>query len=285
MKQLSENLFVETNYSWANVGAAVTDAGIVLIDCPVRPSDSKNWQKELRSLSPLGFRYLIGTDFHGDHTTGAAFVEDVIFIAQQRVFEEVFKGTNVFSKTIFIETLRDQGHAEEAAEIEAASVPLPQISFEESLILHLHPLTLEIRRLGGHSPACSVVYIPEEGILFSGDVVINGPSVGMRDANMAEWMNALSWVEKLPVHTIVPGHGEICGKEVVQRLLDRFGEMWKSMEKLVLEGYAKEEAVADSSFDKYFFADTSSGEYWLKQRRGTFREGLERLYNEVKGGK
>lgn len=284
MKRLSEHLFAETGYSWANVGAAVTDAGIVLIDCPVRPSDSKTWQTALRPLSPLGLRFLISTDFHGDHTTGAAFVKDVIFIAPQLVYEEVSGGTNAFSKEIFVETLKDQGHIEEAAAITEAVVPLPQICFEDSMILHLHPLTLEIHRLGGHSSACSVVYVPEEGILFSGDVVINAPSPGMRDANVAQWLDALSWIEKLPFDTIVPGHGEICGREVVWTLKNNFGEMRAAMEKVVQEGRTKAEAVVDSSFEKYFFEDASRGAYWEQQRRETFREGLERLYDEVKGG-
>jgi hypothetical protein len=45
----------------------------VLIDSPVRPPESRHWQNEIRRLSPLGIRYLISTDFHGDHVTGAAF--------------------------------------------------------------------------------------------------------------------------------------------------------------------------------------------------------------------
>ena len=44
MKRLSEHLYAETDYDWANVGAAVTERGVVLLDCPVRPSDSRKWQ-------------------------------------------------------------------------------------------------------------------------------------------------------------------------------------------------------------------------------------------------
>ena len=284
MKQLSDHIFAETAYSWANVGAAVTDAGIVLLDCPVRPSDSKKWQEALRPLSPLGPRYLIGTDFHGDHTTGAAFVADVIFIAPRLVCRELAENaSNAFSKKIFFETLRDEGHTQDADRIENAVVPLPHICFDETLLLNLHPLTFEIRRLGGHSPACSVVYIPEEGILFAGDVVINEPAPGMRDANTAEWIAALTWIENLPVETIVPGHGEICGKEVVRGLINRFEGMRGIMKQLIQSGRSKTEAVQNDSFEKFFFADASRGNYWLQQRKATFREGLERLYDEVKG--
>jgi len=214
----------------------------------------------------------------------AAFVPDVTFIAPRRVLRELADGSsNAFSKKIFFETLRDEGHTQDADRIENAVVPLPHICFDETLLLNLHPLTFEIRRLGGHSPACSVVYIPEEGILFAGDVVINEPAPGMRDANTAEWIAALTWIENLPVETIVPGHGEICGKDVVRQLIDRFEEMRGIMTRLLQSGASKQEAVKNDSFEKFFFADASRGNYWLQQRKATFREGLERLYDEVKG--
>lgn len=109
-------------------------------------------------------------------------------------------------------------------------------------------------------------------------------TLGMRDANVAQWVKALSWVEELPIDTIVPGHGKVCGKEVARKLKDRLSGMQKAMEKLVQKGRSKIEAVADSSFEKYFFADSSRGAYWLQQRKDTFREGLEKLYDELKGG-
>jgi len=282
LEKLSDHVFVETEYSWANVGAVITDAGLISIDCPVRPSDSRDWQKVLKPLSPNGLRYLIGTDFHGDHTTGAAFVPDVTFIAPQRVCEAISDTTNEFSKKIFIEALRDQGCTAEAAEIEQAKIPLPHICFDKKLILNFHPLTLEIYRMGGHSPACSVVYIPEEGILFASDVVLNTPSQGMRDADISQWIDALSWVEALPADTIIPGHGDVCGKEVVRRLRDRLEGIRKIMDELIKTGRSKAEAVKESAFDKYFFVDTSKGEYWQRQRTETFRGGLARIYDQLK---
>ena len=109
--QLSKNLYAETQYVWANVGAGVTEKGLVLFDCPVRPRDSTHWQNEIRGLSPKGIGYLIATDYHGDHTSGASFIKgDIAFIAPQYVYEQISRGDNAFSKDIFVETLRDQGH-------------------------------------------------------------------------------------------------------------------------------------------------------------------------------
>ena len=282
MDRLSEHLYAETAYDWANVGAAVTESGVVLFDSPVRPSDSRKWQEEVSSLSPLGVRYLIATDYHGDHTTGSSFIKgDVARIAPQYVYDEISKGDNAFSKEIFVKTLRDLGFVEEADEIENTAVPLPQFCFEDSLILHLPPLTFEIHRKGGHSPACTSVLVPEEGVLFSGDVVINGPSAGMRDAYVREWIEALTWVENLDIETIVPGHGDICGKEVATELKDRLSGMMEIMAEVISSGKQKAEAVEDPKFLQYFHADESRGAYWFQQRKETFRDGLERLFDEV----
>ncbi|MBT3820474.1 MAG: hypothetical protein HOG04_03660, partial [Nitrospinaceae bacterium] len=150
MKKITDRIYAETGYDWANVGAAVTERGIVLLDSPVRPTDSALWQAEVRPLSPQGIRYLIATDYHGDHTAGASFIEgEITFIAPQYVFDEVSKGDNAFSKKIFTDTLEDLGFKEEARQIIDAAIPAPDICFDDTMVLHLEPLTFEIRRMGG----------------------------------------------------------------------------------------------------------------------------------------
>lgn len=284
MRQLTSHLYAETDYHWANVGAAVTDAGIVLIDCPVRPSQSRHWQEALEPLSDKGIRYLIGTDYHVDHTTGVHFVEgDFKFIAPQRVFDELEKirGNTRAARKTFIETLIDMGEKEEAEMVGDANVPPPEICFEDSLTLHLAPLTFEICRKGGHTPACTCVFVPEERVLFSGDVMINEAGPGMRDASINEWIEALEWMEGLPVDHIVPGHGDVCTVREVRALKEQFIEIRGMMRSLVAAGTAKEAAAADSSFEKYFWSDTTRGPSWIEARHVTFRKGLEKLYDEV----
>ena len=285
MNHLTDHLLVETDFMWANVGAAVTEAGIILIDCPVRPSDSRKWQKRLLPMSPHGIRFLISTDYHGDHVTGAAFVEDKIFIAPQMVYDHIVrqKGKDDFAKKIFTETLRDQDHNDDATLIDEAQIPLPQICFEDSLILHFPPLTFEIRRFGGHTPACSVVYIPEEKTIFAGDIVIESPCPGMREANVDDWLRALDWIENLPVDHIVPGHGNVGGKEILRRLGAYLSDIREHMNQMVQAGRSKADAVADKSFEQFYHADTESGAYWAKQREETFLKGLEKLYEDIRG--
>jgi len=285
MRQLTPHLYAETEYHWANVGAAVTDAGIVLIDCPVRPSQSRHWQDALRPLSDKGIRYLIGTDYHVDHTTGISFVDGPFtFVAPQRVFEELEKirGKTRVARKTFIDTLIDMGEPEEAEQVGDADIPPPQVCFKDSLTLHLAPLTFEIYRRGGHSPACTCVLVPEERVLFSSDIMINEAGPGMRDASINEWIDALAWMETLPVDHVVPGHGEICTLREVNALKEQFIEIRGIMRDHVNAGQAKEAAAAHPSFEKFFWSDTTRGPSWIEARRVTFRKGLEKLYDEAR---
>ena len=288
MRRLSDRLVAETEYLWANVGAGITGEGVVLIDCPVRPSDSRRWRDELASLSPKGVRWRISTDYHGDHVIGAAFLEDegIVSIAPARAFEELAgaRRGSLAGREAFISALSDMGEPDEANEIAEAVLPLPQVCFEKEMTLHLHPLTFEIFCLGGHTPACSSVHVPEEGVVFTGDVMINEPGPGMREARFRQWIEALRRIESLPVEHVVPGHGEICGLDEVRGLRSDFEEMWGIMESLVSGGMSREEAAAAPAFEKFFWSDESRGASWIEHRRRTFRRGLDNLYAEVREG-
>ena len=104
---------------------------------------------------------------------------------------------------------------------------------------------------------------------------------GMRDANFGEWIRALEWVESLPLDTIVPGHGELCGKEMPRMVRERLSSILETMKGLIQKGLTKAEAVSDASFDKFFIAGVSRGEYWSQLKKETFRIGLERAFDEV----
>jgi cyclase len=285
MRQITEHVFVETEYHWANVGAVATDKGLVLIDCPVRPSQSRHWQDALQGLGRGRIRHLIGTDFHTDHTAGVPFVDgDHVFIATRAVRDALvaIRGKSRAARQHFIDTLHDMGEPDEAIELALAEVPLPEVCFDDSMTLHLEPLTFDIRRKGGHTPACTVVHLPEEGVLFSSDIVINEPGPGLRDASLNDWIDALSWVETLPVAHVVPGHGEVCTLTEVAQLRERFEDLRGIMRNAVREGLDTQAAVADPRFDPHFWADTSRGPSWVASRKATFRKGLERVYEEAR---
>jgi glyoxylase-like metal-dependent hydrolase (beta-lactamase superfamily II) len=67
---------------------------------------------------------------------------------------------------------------------------------------------IEILFLGrGHTGGDVVVFLPKERIVFTGDLLLQGPSY-MGDAFLDEWSETLDRVKALDFDLIVPGHGE-----------------------------------------------------------------------------
>ena len=81
MKQLTSNVWVETEVRGCNFGFVTTSEGIVLVDTPHKPSTAMWLKAEIEKRGPRsctgdgssGLRYIINTEPHGDHWTGNAF--------------------------------------------------------------------------------------------------------------------------------------------------------------------------------------------------------------------
>ena len=79
MKQLTANVFVETELRGCNHGIVTTSDGIVMIDSPHKPSDAIRLKADIEGRGRL--RYILNTEPHGDHWTGNAYF-DVRFESQ-----------------------------------------------------------------------------------------------------------------------------------------------------------------------------------------------------------
>src|SRR5262245_57691381 len=82
MKQLTANVFVETELRGSNHGIVTTSDGIVMIDNPHKPSDALRLKADVERGDRV--RYILNTEPHGDHWTGNAYF-DVPVVAHEGV--------------------------------------------------------------------------------------------------------------------------------------------------------------------------------------------------------
>jgi type 1 glutamine amidotransferase/glyoxylase-like metal-dependent hydrolase (beta-lactamase superfamily II) len=67
------------------------------------------------------------------------------------------------------------------------------------------------------SNGSAAVYLPSQGVLFAGPLVVNGPRASLIDSNTAEWVSALRRLEKFAPTRVVPGFGSWGGPELLDR--------------------------------------------------------------------
>jgi glyoxylase-like metal-dependent hydrolase (beta-lactamase superfamily II) len=81
--------------------------------------------------------------------------------------------------------------------------------------------------------------VPDAKTIFAGDILFAGATPVMWAGPLQNWIAALDKILEMDVDTIVPGHGPVCGKEVVYQAK----EYWEYLE---------------SEAGKYFDAGTSA---------------------------
>lgn len=237
MREVRDNIFVETGFRGCNVGFVITNEGIVMIDTPQRPTEALKWREEISKRGEV--RYLINTEHHLDHCTGNFFFPGTI-LAHKGTRDELLKE----SKKDVEGSVRqiDPG---ELFLLGDYSLRLPTITFTESLELHLGNLTFCLMHLPGHTPSETAVFIPEKRVIFSGDNIFYQIKSYLQQAEPWLWLESLKKLKELEVDFYVPGHGEgTCDKAYLEQqtaIVQAWIEVVKSA---IKQGLSMEEAIA-----------------------------------------
>src|SRR3990172_11425386 len=165
MIQVTKNVFVETGMTACNVGFLATEEGIVMIDTPMRPTDAVKWRDEAGKKGEI--RYLVNTEEHSDHWQGSHFLPGIL-ITHQTTRDKLTKATAAEA-------------IERVKRIDPAGVPLMKgyqvrladITFSESMNLYLDRHTIQLFHLPGHSTGGIGVYLPEERVVFTTDIIFH----------------------------------------------------------------------------------------------------------------
>jgi glyoxylase-like metal-dependent hydrolase (beta-lactamase superfamily II) len=133
---------------------------------------------------------------------------------------------------------------------EGLRIVLPTRVFEEKYKLN----GIEMIYFGGHTDCSSVVYIPEDRVLFAGDLMFAEmfPWAGDPTADPDTWINAFKTILAMDVETIVPGHGPICNKDEVRIQLKWFEAIREEMRRLISEGASEQEAVSYEVYPDFY---------------------------------
>lgn len=272
MEALTKDIYVETSFAGCNVGFVTTSAGIVMIDTPMRPSDAIKWREEIEKRGQVIF--LINTEHHRDHVLGNFFFPGTV-IAHQ--------GTRARMEKISdsIEEIRETIKSTDPAGyplMENYRPRMPAITFSDRLSLHLGQYSFQLSHMPGHVPNSTLVLIPEAGVLFTGDNLVNNHYPHMHECLALRWLETLEKLAQMDVQRMVPGHGEICGKETIAPLSSYLTGLILKVEDCVRRTLTAEQVVAEIGFPPPFPIDPA-----MEQRiRAAHEQGIHRIYDQFR---
>lgn len=274
MQQIAANVYVETAFQGCNVGFVTTGDGVVMVDTPMRPTDSIKWRERIAQAGNV--RYLINTEHHIDHILGNYFFPGTVVSHQGT--RDVFSAS-LGPKPQLLDRVRQMDPAASAVvNMDAYEGRLPAVTYTDRMSLYVGSQVFVLMHLPGHTWNETAVYVPNEGVVFPGDNVTTVPPY-FRESVPVSWLKSLQALLALDAELVVPGHGEVCGKEAVRELLAFMEEGVAAVRQAIQRGLSAEETAASvSSFGRY--PRGKDGQEVPADRQ---QQGIMRAYEEIKG--
>lgn len=218
--------------SFGNVGIAITNEGVVLIDTGT-PSNPQAALGRLRRLTDAPVRYIIYTHGHSDHAANAtAILAEAAqrgdprpkIIAHAKIVDRMNRYAELYGQNAFINRLQFRIPAQLPSFPRNDFFVRPDITYEKNMKFRLGELSFELTHAMGETDDITWVYIPERNAIFSGDLVVSScPNIGNPlkvQRYEVEWATALEQMAALKPEVLSPGHGSVLrGKAIEDTLL------------------------------------------------------------------
>jgi glyoxylase-like metal-dependent hydrolase (beta-lactamase superfamily II) len=228
----------------SNAGFFVTDEGVVVVDALGSPALAQELLREIHRVTPQALRYVVVTHYHADHIYGL----QTLAQAGAKVIGHASAREYLNSDTA--QRRLEASRIDLAPWIDANTrlVPADQWLATQETRFRLGSMDFVVDHVGpAHTPEDVVVFVPQLGVLFAGDLFFQGriPFVGQADSRL--WIQALNRLMKYQPKIVIPGHGPASTNPMVDMTMTRdyllylrktMGEAAKNMEPFE-EVYAK----------------------------------------------
>ena len=251
-----------------NSGFIVSDDGVMVIDAMMVASMVRPYIEEIRKVTNQPIRYLVNTHHHVDHTFGNQFYLPAEVVSHRGCREALITGG------ADVESL-SQRWPQYREDWTLTQLTPPSITYEDKMVVHLGDRVIELLHPGpSHTYGDTLVYLPKEKVLFTGDVAFHYLTPLARDGHISNWIRVANGIlNHLDVTTLMPGHGPVTGKEVVSKTL-RYLRLIKRTSRLHFQrGASVEEASRAINLGEY------AG--WAEPERVIVN--VRRMYQEFRG--
>jgi glyoxylase-like metal-dependent hydrolase (beta-lactamase superfamily II) len=171
---------------------------------------------------------LVNTHGDPDHTFGNQLVEGAEIIASARAVEDMLGGEPPEALRGMLEAAPQMGVAGEfilgafsAFDFSDITLVTPSRTFDGALALQVGDIAVDLIEVGpAHTRGDTLVHLPGERVVFTGDIVFSGGHPVMWAGSVDGWIAACDRVLAMDVDVVVPGHGAITDKDGVRALRD-----------------------------------------------------------------
>ena len=264
MEQLSDTVWL---HSVVTRGFSVT-SGVVMARDRIFVFDTLDSPQAMAPVAALleglaaGRRIVIvNSHHHWDHVCGNAAFAGHDFVAHRLCRRLIFT--------------QSSGRSNSVPPPPPEGVPLPSVGFGDRLRYDDESAAVNLIHTPGHTEDSIILYVPQQQVLLGGDTVEwPFPALAQRDGG-AVYLKTLRALNQLAVRQVVPAHGPVMGKEIIdanQRYVEGLYEAVRAL---------KQAGAGRADLDLPVDAFVGDGVEIDETYNVMHRENVEWVYDEV----
>jgi glyoxylase-like metal-dependent hydrolase (beta-lactamase superfamily II) len=203
--KIGEGLYAYTAEGDPNTGVIVGDDCCMVVDAQATPLMARDVIARVKAVTDKPIKYVLLSHYHAVRVLGAS----------------AFNASEILASEATRKLIIERGEQDKASEIGrfprlfrgVESVPAgmtwPTLTFKDGITLWLGKRRVDIVQIGrGHTAGDTIAWVPDAGVMFSGDLVEYRSACYCGDAHLADWPKTLDRLAAYQPKALVPGRGD-----------------------------------------------------------------------------
>jgi glyoxylase-like metal-dependent hydrolase (beta-lactamase superfamily II) len=214
--EVGRDLWAFTAEGDPNSGIIIGDESVMVVEAQATPRLAEKVIEKVRSVTDKPISHVVLTHYHAVRVLGAS-----AYGANEIIMGETARGM-----------VEERGQEDWDSEFQRfprlfeghESIPgltYPTTTFDDRMTVYLGKRRVDLMHLGrAHTAGDIVVHVPDENVMFTGDIVEDHSACYCGDGYFNEWGDTLDAIQSFDVDAIAPGRGgALVGKDAVARAI------------------------------------------------------------------
>ena len=215
--EIGPGLYAFTAEGDPNTGVIIGDDGVMVVDAQATPIMAKQVVERIRAVTDKPIKYVVLSHYHAVRVLGASGYGASEIIASEKCRAMIAERGQEDWESEFARFPRLFRGSE--------SIPgltWPSLTFQKHMTIHMGRRRVDLMHLGrAHTAGDIVAWVPDAGVMFTGDIVEYHSACYCGDAHFGDWPGTLDRIAAFAPEAIAPGRGAaLVGAKTVQSAID-----------------------------------------------------------------
>ena len=215
--EVGDGLWAFTAEGDPNSGVIIGDDSVMIVEAQATPRLANKVIEKVRSVTDKPISHLVLTHYHAVRVLGAsAYGAGQVIMSDAARAMVVERGQEDWDSEFQRFPRLFVGHET------IPGLTYPTTTFSDSMTVYLGNRKVQIKQVGrAHTAGDAVIYVPDQNVMFTGDIVEYHSACYCGDGHFADWGGTLDAIKAYGVDSIAPGRGDaLVGAEMVDAAIE-----------------------------------------------------------------